>query len=456
MKRLQVLFVFTLAILFTTPIVGQNTGGKALKSTKTASLKQDTLPTPLYQSYFGKLDSLFNDPFFMKDVHLDPHYFRLFTPMTYYRSPMDQASENLWKFKGHEAKPDFTAKLLPFNDSEYKTAENINKQVNKVLINLYVNHPELVKKHENQIMSKKILKEEAIPEGHKKPIIQLFRPDDDLGTITTEADIIIHKPNFWTKGGSGSLQFTQNYISSNWYKGGESSNNLLGNLLLYSNYNDKEKIQLENSLEIKTGLNTVSSDTLNKYKVNTDLFRIYSKLGIQAASNWYYTLSTEFNTQLLKNYKKNSKDLASSFLSPANLIVSVGMDYKYQKRKVNLSVFISPAAYNLRYVRSKDVDETAFGLKEGKKTLNDLGSKLQSNITWEIFPAITWTSRLYYFTNYEKVEAEWENTFNFVLNRYLSTKLFVHARFDDGAKRMKGKNYLQLQELLSFGINYKW
>jgi hypothetical protein len=184
--------------------------------------------------------------------------------------------------------------------------------------------------------------------------------------------------------------------------------------------------------------------------------RLSSKLGIKAASNWYYTISGEFNSQFFRNYKANSNQPVSAFMAPANLIFSIGMDYKLNRKNLTLSVFLSPGAYNMRYVGVKEVDETQFGLKKGESFLHDIGSKFQSNMTWKIIPSVVWESRLYYFTSYKKVEAEWENTFNFVLNRYLSTKLFFHGRFDDGVTRKTDTSYFQFKELLSFGINYAW
>jgi hypothetical protein len=328
--------------------------------------------------------------------------------------------------------------------------------VNHILIELYVNRPDLIVNTEEKIMSRAYRKTE-MEKSPRTSVIELFKPDGVKENVGT-AHIIIRKPNFWYRGGSGSFQMTQNYISKNWYKGGESNNSMIGDLQLFADYNDREKLQFENLLEMKVSINTVSSqlDTMRIYRINSDMFRLSSKIGLQALSKWYYTVSGEFNTQLFHNYTANTNNLISAFMSPANVTISVGMDYKLKKEGMNFSVVISPFSYNWRYVGNDDVDETKFSLKKGKHSLEDFGSKLQSTLQWTIVPTITLNSQLYYFTDYEKVEAEWENTIDFVLNRYLSTKLFVLYRYDDGIQRMKNHGYLQSNELLSFGLNYKW
>ena len=85
-----------------------------------------------------------------------------------------------------------------------------------------------------------------------------------------------------------------------------------------------------------------------------------------------------------------------------------------------------------------------------------MGSRLEATVSWIIIKNLLWESRFSYTTNYEKVLSEWENTFTFTFNKYFSTKLFVHTRFDDSVVRDPDKSYFQLQELLSLGFNYTW
>ncbi len=55
-------------------------------------------------------------------------------------------------------------------------------------------------------------------------------------------------------GGDYYLQFLQNYVSDNWYKGGESNYSMLGSVTMQANYNNKQKVKWENKLEMRLGL----------------------------------------------------------------------------------------------------------------------------------------------------------------------------------------------------------
>ena len=209
-------------------------------------------------------------------------------------------------------------------------------------------------------------------------------------------------------------------------------------------------------MEIKTNLNSAPSDTCHNVLVTSDQLRLYSKMGIKAFSKWYYTISTELKTQILNSYGKNSMDLKAAFLAPFDWSTSLGMDYKLEKSKYKLSVFLAPLTHTMRYIGNKKVSETSYGLDEGSRVKHNFGSQVQTNFSWTIIPSIKFATRLDYLTIYRWVRAEWETNIDFILTRFLSAKLYVLARFDDSTKPTVGDNYLQATETLGFGFNYTW
>lgn len=270
-------------------------------------------------------------------------------------------------------------------------------------------------------------------------------------------DMIILHPNFWNYHGEYALQFMQNYVSGNWYKGGESNYSALGAITLEANYNNKQKVKWENKLELKFGLASTRSDSLHSYKTTDDLFRVTSKLGLQATKKWYYTLQLLAYSQFANSYKSNNPDRLSSFLAPANVNVSIGMDYSvdWLKHRLKGSFHLAPLAYNMKYARLLELSER-LGIDAGKHFLHDFGSEFTVDLTWQLLEQVKWKTRLYGYTTYERTELEWENTISLQVNRFISAQLFFYPRFDDGVAHDDHHGYWQFKEYASIGFAYSF
>lgn len=293
----------------------------------------------------------------------------------------------------------------------------------------------------------------------------------------------------WTKNGNTSLQFTQGYVSKNWYKGGESNFALLATADYTFNYK-YEKFTWDNRLEGKLGFVTTPSDECHDYMTNTDIIKYTSKLGYKAGGDWYYTLQGIGQTQFTNGYKTNDPTVYSKFVNPAYLTVSLGMDYKKTKDNIDWTIFLGPVAYSLKFVadplrgynadgskidfehNAGSIDGTQFGVMYGEYNAYDLGASAKAAMNWKMCKYISWSSQAQYFSplyglgkkdaagrHHGYTTVEWENTWDMPLNKYFSTKIYTHLRFDDSvgpANKGNGWGYFQFTELLSFGLSYKW
>lgn len=268
-------------------------------------------------------------------------------------------------------------------------------------------------------------------------------------------DLIVLKPNFWHFGGDYNLQFIQNYLTDNWYQGGESNYSMLGAVSLTANYNNKQKVKWDNMLELKFGAQTSKSDTVHSMRPTEDLIRYTGKFGLQANKRWYYTFQLIAQTQFARHYNANSNYVQSDFFSPLNVNASIGMDYdvNWLKRRINGSIHLAPLAYNFKYVGRVGL-ASRNGIDADHHSLNDFGSQITVTLNWKFSDNISWKTRLYWYTTYERVEAEWENTFSFQFNRYLATKLYLYPRFDDGRNRDDKMGYWMFKEYISLGFSF--
>lgn len=326
--------------------------------------------------------------------------------------------------------------------------------IDHALLGIYARRPDLIEIDADAADDGEGIRRDM--EERVKPDVRLAervgKEGEQLETFVPEWEVVTRRPNFWTFKADVSLQFMQNYYSDNWYQGGESNNALLANTVLEANYNNKQKVTFSNKLEMKIGFYSSHSDSIHKYKTNTDLLRMTNSLGLQAAKNWYYNISLQSWTQFYRGYRSNNRYVYSDFMSPFESLLSVGMEYKLSKKRFSFSTKLSPLSCDFKYVGRRKLI-TGNGLHEGHHNKTTLGSSVTANISWTLFTNVTWTARFLYFTDYKYAKAEFENTFKFKINDFLSTTLYLYPRFDDGVTRKEGQGYTQFKENLTLGFN---
>ncbi len=263
----------------------------------------------------------------------------------------------------------------------------------------------------------------------------------------------------WLHTAAASVQFSQAYISPNWYQGGENNVTLLingqWNVKLNQVYHPNQL--LESTLLYKLGLYSTPNDDYHNYSISEDLLQWNLTAGLKAFKKWYYSCNVQFKTQLLHNYGTNSEVMKAAFMSSGELNVGLGMTYSTEnkKRGLKFQASLAPLSYNLKTCLDKNVDPALFSIPDGKKSTNEFGSSADLTMTWQLASNITYTSHMFLFSNYKYFTGDWENTFNFTINRFLSTQIYIHGRFDSSVgTESKGWKKWMLKEILSFGFVY--
>jgi len=193
------------------------------------------------------------------------------------------------------------------------------------------------------------------------------------------------------------------------------------------------------------------------------VLRFTTNAGYKAWKNLYYSLQVILQTQLAPNYKKNSQDLSSKFLSPLEVTIAPGMKYEIawgKKKQFTGTVNVAPLAMKVMYV-GVDSIVTNFGLEKEENHKITFGPNITMDTRWQICKQILWTSRIYWMSDFEYNICEWENNISFSITKLITAKAHLYPRFDNSNEKYRSGEehdgiYLMFKEWFSLGLSYSF
>lgn len=290
----------------------------------------------------------------------------------------------------------------------------------------------------------------------------LVETDDNVKALMEDAEedrqrILRSRKGYgpWYKQATGLVQFSQGYVSGNWYQGGNSSFAMYANVKGIIKYDAKKWVTWENTGEWQEGFSTALGDSLRKINMTDDVFKIYSKLNVRIkAEKLYGSFSIDFQTPFFNTWKENTNTLKTGTFTPIRFNWALGVDYKPTK---NMSIVFAPLAYKLVYAKDTiNVDRSVYGISSGNM-LSTFGSSVRFEWKWRPLREIYLETVFYAYTNYKMFEVDWEITCDFIINRYMSARVMLHPRYDSSAI-VEGDTHakMQFKELISIGFAHKF
>jgi hypothetical protein len=167
-------------------------------------------------------------------------------------------------------------------------------------------------------------------------------------------------------------------------------------------------------------------------------------------------------TQIAPNVQRNSDKVNSKILSPLEVTVAPGMKWDFaagKKKRFTGQLNVAPLAMKVLYVHDDDIVKN-YGLEEDTHSKFTFGPNVTLNSRWQICKQISWSSRIYWMSNFEYNILEWENTIDFSVTKLINTQLYLYPRFDNSnegyRKKSRFDTYFMFREFLSLGLKYNF
>lgn len=287
-------------------------------------------------------------------------------------------------------------------------------------------------------------------------------------------------PSKWKTGVDLSLQATQNYVTDNWYNGGNSNLSVLGGVQGWWNYAGEKGFSWDNKVELKYGVTTTfSEDKAGRiFHVTDDKTSYQTKMGYALGKGWNVAWSGDVSTTLFNSYKIDTDQLTSGFASPVRFNTGVGFDYKYTnpEKKIDLSVMIAPYAFKLTYVNDTTnfvaqddngvdykysiskhigIDDGALDNAVTQLQTYNVGASFKVNYRQQFNENIALSSVLSFYTDYKGIEVDWEIVGDFKLYKWLTARVSLNPRYDSTVGEGWNEK-IQFKEFVSLGLAYRF
>lgn len=293
--------------------------------------------------------------------------------------------------------------------------------------------------------------------------LHLSAQDKTVKTLQAESSKTIKKEEdttkrLWRKGGLFSLNLTQGSLSS-WSAGGDDFSLSINSFLNVFAFYKKDKYSWDNTLDMNFGYLKTTSLGARK---NDDRIDLLSKYGYAFKPKLSLSGLFNFRTQMARGYTYDAttKTLNSAFLSPAYILVSLGLDYKPSK---NLSIFISPITSRWTIVHNDSLAAKGlYGVEPGKKYLNEIGAFASINYLHALNKSVGYKGRLDLFSNYQhkpgNIDLYMTNMFTTKISKILAASWSVDLIYDDDVKlfgRNRNSPGMQFKSLVGVGLSVK-
>jgi hypothetical protein len=286
--------------------------------------------------------------------------------------------------------------------------------------------------------------------------------------------------NGWKLGGLGGVTFNQAGFV-NWAAGGINAISLNFNLRFYADYK-KNKHLLQNWLAAEYGLQ-FSKQTFPKLNKNADRWEIFSKYGYQVSKKLYVGGYVNMRSQFSNGYTYNGDSTTtflSAFAAPFVFEGALGIDYIPNQY---LSIFFSPFATKLTYVRNNDLAaQEIYGNAWPHKLKPEFGATLIAQYKQNFWKQnITISSLFRAYKNYlyagvdpfdktireqkssyrKNIDIDWQTTLGFKVNKYITASVFTQLIWDHDVM-IPNKNdvtdlkpRIQFRDIIGIGLVYQ-